>query len=168
MRELEISFRSIPATLTYKLRQQVLWPESPIERVMVPEDHQALHIGAFEEENLIGVGSFFFDLPSVRLRKLAVLPEKQGRGIGSSLIRFAANQPDLQKADNIWCDAREDAVAFYQRLGFKFEGDIFEKFGVNYQRACAEIAAVAQHLVRDEAVSYGAHLLGQGNTQNRP
>ncbi|KZK87906.1 Acetyltransferase (GNAT) family protein [Pseudovibrio sp. W64] len=151
MRELEISFRSIPATLTYKLRQQVLWPDSPIERVMVPEDHHALHIGAFEEENLIGVGSFFFDLPSVRLRKLAVLPEKQGRGIGSSLIRFAANQPDLQKADNIWCDAREDAVTFYQRLGFKIEGNAFQKFGVSYLRARVELAQLSQQrLVIDE------------------
>lgn len=156
MRELEISFRSIPATLTYKLRQQVLWPESPIERVMVPEDHQALHIGAFEEENLIGVGSFFFDLPSVRLRKLAVLPEKQGRGIGSNLIRFAANQPDLQKADYIWCDAREDAVAFYQRLGFKVEGDIFQKFGVSYLRARVELAQLSQQqLVIDEFIDAG-------------
>ncbi|KZK87037.1 Acetyltransferase (GNAT) family protein [Pseudovibrio sp. Ad13] len=156
MRELEISFRSIPATLTYKLRQQVLWPDSPIERVMVPEDHQALHIGAFEEENLIGVGSFFFDLPSVRLRKLAVLPEKQGRGIGSSLIRFAANQPDLQKVDNIWCDARADAVSFYQRLGFKFEGDAFQKFGVSYLRARVELAQLSQQqLVIDEFLDAG-------------
>ncbi|WP_208991620.1 GNAT family N-acetyltransferase [Pseudovibrio sp. Ad37] len=129
--------------MTYKLRQQVLWPDSPIERVMVPEDHQALHIGAFEEENLIGVGSFFFDLPSVRLRKLAVLPDKQGRGIGSNLIRFAANQPDLQKADYIWCDAREDAVAFYQRLGFSTEGEVFEKSGISYVRARVEIVPLS-------------------------
>ncbi|SFJ91768.1 Acetyltransferase (GNAT) family protein [Pseudovibrio ascidiaceicola] len=159
MRELEISFRSIPATLTYKLRQQVLWPDSPIERVMVPEDHQALHIGAFEEENLIGVGSFFFDLPFVRLRKLAVLPEKQGRGIGSNLIRFAASQPDLQKADYIWCDAREGAVAFYQRLGFKVQGNAFQKFGVSYLRARVELAQLSQQQLRIEELLDAAPLV---------
>ena len=145
-----ISFQRIPAKLTYGLRQQVLWPDSPIERVMVPEDHQALHIGAFEEENLIGVGSFFFDLPSVRLRKLAVLPEKQGRGIGSNLIRFAASQPELQKADYIWCDAREDAIAFYQRLGFQIEGSAFEKFGVSYLKARVELARLSQQQLAAE------------------
>lgn len=92
-----IRFRSIPADLTYDLRHKVLWPDSPIERVMVSGDEEALHIGAYEGEALIGVGSFFFDLPFVRLRKLAVLPEKQGRGIGSNLIRFAASQPEVQK-----------------------------------------------------------------------
>ncbi|MES0869704.1 GNAT family N-acetyltransferase [Pseudovibrio sp. SCP19] len=148
MRAMEIRFRGIPAKLTYKLRQQVLWPDSPIERVMVPEDHQALHIGAFEEENLIGVGSFFFDLPSVRLRKLAVLPEKQGCGIGSNLIRFAASQPELQKADSIWCDARKDAASFYQRLGFQIEGDSFEKFGVSYLRARAKIAELTGEMTK--------------------
>lgn len=151
MRELEIDFRQIPAALTYELRQHVLWPDSPIERVKIPEDQQGLHIGAYEEENLIAVGSFFFDLPFVRLRKLAVLPEKQGCGIGSNLIRFAARQPDLQKADQIWCDAREDSVRFYKRLGFRIDGDAFEKLGAFYVRACAEVAQLSQQqLVIDE------------------
>lgn len=137
-----IIFRSIPADLTYELRLKVLWPDSPIERVMVPGDEEALHVGAFEEDDLIGVGSFFFDLPFVRLRKLAVLPEKQGCGIGSNLIRFAASQPEVQKADQLWCDARQDAVVFYQRLGFTLEGDTFEKTGVSYVRARVEVAAL--------------------------
>ncbi|KZL20121.1 Acetyltransferase (GNAT) family protein [Pseudovibrio axinellae] len=141
---MRVSFRSIPAVLTYNLRQSVLWPDSPIERVKVPKDEQALHIGAYEGENLIGVGSFFSDLPFVRLRKLAVLPEKQGCGVGSRLIRFAASQPDLQKAEQLWCDARQDAVLFYQRLGFRIEGDTFEKSGVVYVRALAEISALSQ------------------------
>ncbi len=143
-----IRFRRIPVDLTYDLRHKVLWPDSPIERVMVTGDDEALHIGAYEGEALIGVGSFFFDPPFVRLRKLAVLPEKQGRGIGSKLIRFAASQPEVQKADQLWCDARQDAVVFYQRLGFTLEGEVFEKTGVSYLKARVEIAALSQGIVQ--------------------
>ncbi|GHB27498.1 hypothetical protein GCM10007094_14780 [Pseudovibrio japonicus] len=56
----------------------------------------------------------------------------------------------MQKADQLWCDARQDAVIFYQRLGFTLEGDTFEKKGVSYVKARVKVADLLQASLMDK------------------
>lgn len=64
-----------------------------------------------------------YPLPVLRLARLAVGHQAQGVGIGSQLLRYVLLVA-LRMADEIGCvgvlvDAKQDAVAFYERLGFK-------------------------------------------------
>lgn len=43
----EVSFRVIDADQTIALRHLVLWPNAPLSRVLLPEDNEGTHIGAF-------------------------------------------------------------------------------------------------------------------------
>lgn len=63
-----------------------------------------------------------YPIPVLRLARLAVDERARGKGVGSLLLRsvFALA---LQMADQVGCagivvDAKPDAVAFYERLGF--------------------------------------------------
>lgn len=125
-------FRKISAPDTYDFRQAVLWPDKPLSHVMVSGDDEALHIGVFEEEQLVGVGSFFVDLPKARLRKLAIASSHRRRGLGSELIVQASRMLEREGVTLLWCDARQSAQAFYDALGFDIKGEVFFKSGLPY------------------------------------
>jgi ribosomal protein S18 acetylase RimI-like enzyme len=64
-----------------------------------------------------------YPLPVLRIARLAVGAEAQGRGIGSLLLD-AAFQLASKMADDLGCvgvvvDAKADAVGWYERLGFR-------------------------------------------------
>jgi GNAT superfamily N-acetyltransferase len=63
-----------------------------------------------------------YPLPVLRLARLAVDERAKGRGVGSSLLR-ATFSLAIQMADDLGCigvlvDAKPDAMAFYEKLGF--------------------------------------------------
>jgi GNAT superfamily N-acetyltransferase len=53
---------------------------------------------------------------------MAVLPQYQRRGLGTALIAHVVAEARLSMATVVWADARESAVAFYERLGAVAEG----------------------------------------------
>jgi len=127
--------RSIPANQTLAFRQEILWPDKPLSHVMVEGDDSALHIGAFDGETLIGIGSFYPQGTKAQLRKLAVDPSYRKMGIGRDIIQHGAQMMQNQGIGFLWCDARKTAIPFYQKLGFKIEPDVFYKSGIAYVKA---------------------------------
>lgn len=101
------------------VRQQVLWPNDTIESCIVDGDKSALHIAAYIEEKIVCVASIYTEKNGVfRLRKFATLEVYQGQGIGSKVINFIIKELTQQKAQSLWCDARETALSFYKKFDF--------------------------------------------------
>ncbi|PRP79237.1 hypothetical protein PROFUN_13030 [Planoprotostelium fungivorum] len=148
---MSVSIRSIESQSTMDIRHRVLWPDQPIEYVILPEDEKGFHFGAFLEISCdpVAVISLFREgLPrgesshegsdetnTVRFRKFACAREHQGHGIGSQLLQhvFQVARNDLA-AQTIWCDARRQTQEWYERRGMKQFGDPFWKGGVEYIR----------------------------------
>jgi GNAT superfamily N-acetyltransferase len=108
-----------------------------------PEDDgpRAIHVGARRpaaapprQTPLIGVATLF---PSPRpdepdawqLRGMAVLPEHQGQGIGGALLAEGARLVKEAGGSQVWAHARNTALGFYERQGWKVVGDSYE-YGV--------------------------------------
>lgn len=117
---------------TIPLRQSVLWPSKPPEYCHVDGDQDALHFGAFADDELVCVASVFLHLNSARLRKFATKTEFQGKGIGSKMLRFILGELDNTKIQFFWCDARESALSFYRRFGMEPRGERFYKEDISY------------------------------------
>lgn len=139
-----IEIRSITAKQTLDLRQRVLWPNKTRAEMHLPGDESAINFGAYQNEVLVGVGSFFRDQDNFgdqdkasvfRLRKMAVEPKLQGQGIARRLIFTARTELKLKGATLIWCDARLSAAGFYQKCGFKIDTEVFQKSGMDYVKA---------------------------------
>lgn len=132
----------IKAKDCWPLRHQVLRPHQTLEDCDYPNDRNpdSFHLGAFEGDALIGVGSFYKEKQETvlghfqwRLRGMAVLPDFRGKGVGEQLLRFAFDELKTKRADVLWCQARESATGFYSKLGFRAKGTPFslEGFGVH-------------------------------------
>ncbi|HUS14856.1 MAG TPA: GNAT family N-acetyltransferase [Chloroflexia bacterium] len=110
----------------YQLRAEVLRPGAPPEESRYPSDRDpdTVHLGAFVGGRCVGVASFYRE-NGIRLRGMAVEPERQGQGIGAALIRHGEYLAVAQGQD-LWCNARDSAIGFYERLGWVVEGQGFD------------------------------------------
>ncbi|WP_027708523.1 GNAT family N-acetyltransferase [Zooshikella ganghwensis] len=127
-----MNIKQINAEDVLPVRHQVLWPEKPIEFCCVDEDVTGIHFGVYLDQRLVSVASIYIDGTQARLRKLATLNDYQGKGIGSALIEYVLTYLMESRIQYLWCDARESARSFYQRLGFKVFGERFFKSSVPY------------------------------------
>lgn len=128
--------RVISAEETRNLRFRVLWPhlESP-EKCVIDIDHRAdaIHLGTFDGERLVAIGSLFeFETDKLphprkyRLRAMATDPEYRGKHTGEMLVKKAIEMLRSRNYDVLWCDARLKAVGFYEKIGFRVLGEIYE------------------------------------------
>ncbi len=116
-------------------RHTILRAGQPRSSCYYPEDSykNTIHYAAFIDDVLMGCASVYkeshpdFSLKqSWRLRGMAVHQDLQGQGIGTQLLETCINHAIKNKADVIWCNARDNAVKFYKKSGFKIIGDEFE------------------------------------------
>lgn len=129
---LNISIEQITHELTWRLRQQVLYPDSAIRDMGMSEDEDGIHYGAFVENKLVAVASTFRQDNYVQLRKLAVDLSLQRRGVGSALLQYITDRAKESGVTRLWCNARISAADFYLRAGFKSHGDVFHRNNIDY------------------------------------
>jgi ribosomal protein S18 acetylase RimI-like enzyme len=117
----------------------VLWPKKRPEYCYVDGDIDGLHFGAYINDELVCVASIYFMSNKARLRKFATDVRYQNLGIGTKMINFILQSLQNTPAQLFWCDARESAVAFYQRFGMKKCSEIFYKADVAYFKMEADL-----------------------------
>lgn len=85
-----------------------------------------MFIGAFEEDRMLGCCMLVEEQPDiVRLRQMAVLNDLQGKGIGRALMNFAENLARDRGYKIVRMHARNNAVGFYEKVGYKVKGSQF-------------------------------------------
>ncbi|BFM09566.1 GNAT family N-acetyltransferase [Halioxenophilus aromaticivorans] len=130
---------NLPASATRPLRQQLLRPHQSVEQLVYDGDNEAetRHFCAFNDKGQhVGIVSIY--LQTIRgqqawqLRAMATIPEVRGQGYGKQLVeaaeRYACTSDKRRglKQTHIWANARAAAEAFYVRLGYVPEGELFE------------------------------------------
>jgi GNAT superfamily N-acetyltransferase len=111
-----------------------------------PEDDlaEAVHVAAIDEDTAaegagpLAVATFFpSPLPNDaaadcrrgratwQLRGMAVLPERQGTGVGAAVLRAGAEAVRRAGGGLLWAHARDSALGFYQRQGWAVVGEGF-------------------------------------------
>lgn len=115
-----------------KIRQQVMYPDKDIDFVKLADDGLALHIGAFENEELVAVMSLFMADGNLQFRKLATRKNMQEKGYASALIKWLIDYANDIKINRLWCNARTNAAEFYKKFGFVETDKCFSKNGYDY------------------------------------
>ncbi|WP_422358604.1 GNAT family N-acetyltransferase [Reichenbachiella sp.] len=117
---------------TLPIRHQVMWPNQPLDYVILPNDNQAKHYGLFIDNRLISVISLFIENREAQFRKFATLNEHQGKGYGSMLLKHIMQIAIQQNLSKIWCNARVDKSGYYKKFGLKLTNETFNKGGIDY------------------------------------
>lgn len=129
-----MNIRKISADDTLQLRRDVLYPNESLEAVKVDHDADGLHFGVFDQGQLVTVVSLFLGRESAQFRKLATVPAAQGKGFGKAILAHLAAICKKERIKLLWCNARDTAVTFYDRLGYTTKGDYFIKGGITFVR----------------------------------
>ena len=114
------------------VRQRVMYPEKSLEELTLDQDTKGLHIGLFKENQLISVVSVFTEDTELQFRKFATLHEYQGKGYGKQLLQYIINYSISHGINRIWCNARKNAMGFYQQFGFSETEKTFRKDGYDF------------------------------------
>ena len=122
----------IPYPLTWEIRHKVMWPDRPLNYVKLPNDPEGIHYGLFVEKELISIVSVFINEREAQFRKFATLQKYQGSGYGSKLLSFTLSELQQKHVEKIWCNARVEKSAFYERFGLQLTDSTFTKGGIDY------------------------------------
>lgn len=90
-----------------------------------------IHIGAFEDEELLGCCMLTkVSNDTLQLRQMAVKNNLQRKGVGGSILSFAENLSRDRGYKTIMMHARDTAVGFYEKFGYKVKGDPFTEINL--------------------------------------
>ena len=85
-----------------------------------------LLIAAFDEDKMLGCCILTKeDEQTLRLRQMAVKNNLQGKGIGAAIILFGENLARDKGYKKITMHARNTAIGFYEKFGYKVTGEEF-------------------------------------------
>lgn len=66
----------------------------------------------------------------VRMRQVSVRADMQGTGVGKKLMAFAEKESLKAGYNSALLHSRDNAVMFYNRIGYVVQGDFFEESGI--------------------------------------
>ena len=114
------------------IRHTVMWPEKPIDYVMLPDDDKGEHFGYYIDNKLVSVVSLFITKDRAQFRKFATLNDEQGKGYGSILLTYIFEYLKEKNIKYIFCNARKNKISFYKKFGLKETGETFKKGDKEY------------------------------------
>lgn len=88
-------------------------------------------IAAFDDDEILGCCMLCpLNNNTLRLRQMAVRDNLQGKGVGASIMTFAENLARDKGYSSMIMHARDTAIGFYEKFGYKVKGNEFIEVNV--------------------------------------
>lgn len=112
----------------------LIYSPSSLRRQMLEEKHQFLLVEEAEEEIGFAAWSATEEPGVYKLHKLYVLPGRQGKGLGRSMLEFIYQsiRPEGARALRLNVNRYNKARQFYERMGFAVIGEEDVPIGNGY------------------------------------
>ena len=122
-----------------KIRHEVfvIGQKVPPDQEVDGEDENCWHYLATHNGKPVATARIYFpEKDTVKIQRVAVLPDLQGAGIGRSLMLYILSDMTAH-ALRAKLNSQTHAVSFYERLGFKKVGSEFMDAGIpHYAMIC--------------------------------
>lgn len=118
----------------FALRHAVFVREQAVPAALERDefDAVAIHLVALRGEDVIGTLRIVVSGGTAKIGRMAVLAAARGGGIGTRLMQRAADVAVTMGVRDLVLHAQLAARAFYARLGYREEGDVFEEAGISH------------------------------------
>ncbi len=120
-----------------KIREEVL--RKPLGMEITTEDRMgdinSIHILCFAD----GAPAGTVALKGDKLRQMAVPEKFRGHGIGKKLVEYLENLAERREIEEIHLESRNNAITFYEKLGYEPYGEFFDKVGMPHQRMMKKV-----------------------------
>ena len=97
-------------------------------------DGEARHLLVWLDDRPIGTARLLTDGTTGKIGRVCVLKAARGKGVGAALIRAAVEvfraDPGLEK---VKLGAQTHALGFYEALGFRAVGEVYQDAGIPHQ-----------------------------------
>ena len=135
MEFVEIEWNSKLYTLEIELRDRLL--RAPLGLTFSSEELKAesteLHFALVDQDQVRACAVIVpLSRNLAKLRQMAVHEDYQRQGLGSMLIHSIESVLKQRGFQKIELNAREEAVTFYERLGYHAAGDRFMEVGIGH------------------------------------
>jgi predicted GNAT family N-acyltransferase len=129
---LEVEYSSAEPTLR-AIRFEVFVDEQnvPPEIEMDDRDPHCIHFLACSGDEAVGTARIDIEHDG-KVGRLAVVARCRGQGIGRALMERCHEIAADRGLARVWCNAQVSAVPFYQSLGYRVEGDVFDEAGIDH------------------------------------
>lgn len=120
----------------YLLRMEVFVEEQgvPAWEEIDAEDERASHFVVEADGQIVGTARLVDQGAGVgKIGRVAIRKAWRGQGLGRDLMRHVM-AAGFRQFHTLTLDAQVSALAFYERLGFVAEGDIFLDAGIEHRR----------------------------------
>ncbi len=115
--------------LRYQILRQPLGLGFTEEELNSEKDN--ILIAAFDDDNMLGCCMLTkINNQTLKIRQMAVQNNLQGKGIGASLMSFVENLARDKGYHNLVMHARDSAIGFYEKFGYKVLGEQFTEVGL--------------------------------------
>lgn len=116
-----------------RIREAVFIKEQhvPVELEWDEFDPNAVHWLAFDKNSVIATARL---LGNGHVGRMAVLPQYRGKGIGSALLDAITCYAVETGMGELFLNAQTRALGFYEKRGFRAEGEIFDDAGIPHRK----------------------------------
>lgn len=148
MKEMQINVLSANDALlqqkAFQIREEVFVYEQQVahEDEFDQYETQSRHFVVLDSGgDAIGASRWRKTDKGVKLERFVVKMNKRGMGIGSALVEATLKdiKDQMPKGTYLYLHAQLDAVALYEKFGFKKVGDIFDECGILHYKMESEI-----------------------------
>ena len=114
------------------MRHQVFVVEQAVPPALERDefDDVAIHLVALRGDDVIGTLRIVVSGSTAKIGRMAVLAAERKAGVGTRLMERAAEVARTMGVKEITLHAQLTAKAFYARLGYREEGEVFEEAGI--------------------------------------
>ena len=93
-------------------------------------DREAVHFLAWHGGEPVGTARLYREGTVARIGRVAVLASARGQGAGRALMEQSLAEARRLGYSEVVIHAQTRVRAFYERLGFDAEGDVYEEEGI--------------------------------------
>jgi predicted GNAT family N-acyltransferase len=106
----------------------------PAEIELDRDDQRAIHFLAVSLGKAVGTARVVMRSRSAKIGRMAVLKNYRRKGVGTKLLKRAVATARRLGAQGIYLHAQVSVIGFYDRLGFRAVGPVFDEAGIPHRK----------------------------------